>query len=154
MTFLRTARGWTLRPTTTPSMGREYLFFTGRSSCPAVHKNTVFPRANIPFSTRLLKTAWVRRRWPNSSLFSRSKELYLRKLFPAFSPSAPKDFSSSLGPCPGKKAVLGSSFSLGRLVSSFHPVRSPIKLARRFSGFSRRRCLKNVSWHRNPRYEV
>jgi hypothetical protein len=48
------------------------------------------------------------------------QRLYLGQLFPALFPAARKDLSSSGSPCAGKKAVLITTFSLGRLVCSFH----------------------------------
>ena len=48
------------------------------------------------------------------------QRLYLGQLFPALFSAARKDFSSSGSPCAGKKAVLVATFSLGRLVCSFH----------------------------------
>ena len=46
--------------------------------------------------------------------------LYLGQFFPALFPSAPKDFSSSGRPRAGKKAMLITTFSFGRLIGSFH----------------------------------
>lgn len=48
------------------------------------------------------------------------QRLYLGQLFPALFSATRKDFSSSGGPRSGKKAVLVTTFSLGRLVCSFH----------------------------------
>jgi len=48
------------------------------------------------------------------------QRLYLDQFFPALFPSAPKDFSSPGRPRTGKKAMLITTFSFGRLVSSFH----------------------------------
>ena len=57
------------------------------------------------------------------------QRLYLGQLFPALFTAAREDFPSSGGPRAGKKAVLVTTFSLGRLVCSFHPVKSPIRFA-------------------------
>jgi hypothetical protein len=48
------------------------------------------------------------------------QRLYLGQLFPALFTAARKDFSSSGSPRAGKKAMLVTTFSLGRLVCSFH----------------------------------
>jgi hypothetical protein len=48
------------------------------------------------------------------------QRLYLGQLFPALFPTTRKDFPSSGGPRSGKKAVLVTTFSFGRLVCSFH----------------------------------
>ena len=48
------------------------------------------------------------------------QRLYLGQLFPALFTAARKDFSSSGSPCAGKKAMLVTTFSFGRLVCSFH----------------------------------
>ena len=50
----------------------------------------------------------------------RLQRLYLGQLFPALFATARKDFSSSGCPRSGKKAVLVTTFSFGRLVCSFH----------------------------------
>jgi hypothetical protein len=44
----------------------------------------------------------------------------LGQFFPALFPAARKDFPSSGSPRAGKKAMLVTTFSLGRLVCSFH----------------------------------
>jgi hypothetical protein len=44
----------------------------------------------------------------------------LGQLFPALFTAARKDFTSSGSPRSGKKAMLVTTFSLGRLVCSFH----------------------------------
>jgi len=48
------------------------------------------------------------------------QRLYLGQFFPALFAAARKDFSSSGCPRAGKKAVLVTTFSFGRLVCSFH----------------------------------
>jgi hypothetical protein len=48
------------------------------------------------------------------------QRLNLGQLFPALFPTACKDFPSSGSPRTGKKAVLVTTFSFGRLVCSFH----------------------------------
>jgi len=48
------------------------------------------------------------------------QRLYLGQLFPALFAATRKDFPSSGSPRAGKKAVLVTTFSLGRLVCSFH----------------------------------
>ena len=48
------------------------------------------------------------------------QRLYLGQLFPALFPAPRKDFSSPCGFGAGKKAVLITTFSFGRLICSFH----------------------------------
>jgi len=48
------------------------------------------------------------------------QRLDLGQLFPALFPAAREDFPSSGSPRAGKKAVLVTTFSFGRLVCSFH----------------------------------
>jgi hypothetical protein len=55
------------------------------------------------------------------------QRLYLRQLFPALFTAARKNLASSGSPCAGKKAVLVTSFSFGRLVCSFHEARIIVK---------------------------
>ena len=50
----------------------------------------------------------------------RFQRLYLGQLFPALFAATRKDFPSSGSPRAGKKAVLVTTFSFGRLVCSFH----------------------------------
>jgi len=57
------------------------------------------------------------------------QRLYLGQLFPALFTAAREDFPSSGSPRAGKKAVLVTTFSFGRLVCSFHPVKSPVGFA-------------------------
>ncbi len=51
------------------------------------------------------------------------QRLYLGQLFPARFTAAREDLTSSGSPRAGKKAVLVTTFSFGRLVCSFHEAR-------------------------------
>jgi len=53
--------------------------------------------------------------------------LDLGQLFPPFFTAAREDFSSPGGPFSGQKAMLVTTFSLGRLVCSFHEARIIVK---------------------------
>ena len=55
------------------------------------------------------------------------QRLYLGQLFPALFSAARKDFPSSGSPRTGKKAMLVTTFSFGRLVCSFHEARIIVK---------------------------
>jgi hypothetical protein len=80
----------------------------------------VFPTSELPsldetFEGCLPADALIR-----AEPFLWLQRLYLGQLFPALFSASRKDFPSSGGTRAGKKAVLVTTFSLGRLVCSFH----------------------------------
>ena len=113
------ARAWVFRLTTTPRAGRCPAGSLWRVSREAIHRQKKRPRAKLPFATRFLKVFCLRSLWSGRSRF-RSFNSNLGQAFPALATAAPEDFSPAFSASSGKEAVLGTTFSFGRLIGSFH----------------------------------
>lgn len=125
-------------------LGVNLCFFVPQYFLPPNPQRKNCASGKDPCRDKVFEICWFSDPLIRCQPFFLFQRLNLGQLFPAFSSAAPKDFAPALSARPSKKAVFGSTFSFGRLVSSFHPVRSPITSALGVSGLSNQITIETI----------